>query len=63
MAITYLLNCDYFRILDGLLEPLERISLVAILSGDCRLQKHVLVPRVGGSLTAADPEARLLYLF
>ena len=63
LATTYLLNCDYFRILDGLLEPLERVCLVALLSGDCRLQKHVLVPRVAGSLTAADPEARLLFLF
>ena len=61
--ITYLLNCDYFRILDGLLEPLERVGLVALLPGDCRLQQHVLVPRGAGSLTAADPEARLLYLF
>ena len=63
MVITYLLNCDYFRILDGLLEPLERVCLVALLPGDCRLQEHVLVPRVAGSLTAADPEIWLLYLF
>ena len=63
MVITYLLNCDYFRILDGLLEPLERVCLVALLPWDCRLQEHVLVPQGAGSLTAADPEIWLLYLF